>query len=79
VWLGLDHHSTGPDGGAAAVRAAVRTIGGNATLIAAPERVRAATPVFEPEPDALAQLSKRVKGSFDPRRVLNPGRMREEQ
>jgi glycolate oxidase FAD binding subunit len=31
--------------------------------------------VFQPEPAPLAALSKRVKDSFDPQGVLNPGRM----
>jgi glycolate oxidase FAD binding subunit len=31
--------------------------------------------VFEPQPGPLAALSKRVKESFDPNGVLNPGRM----
>ncbi|MGA9322567.1 MAG: 2-hydroxy-acid oxidase, partial [Xanthobacteraceae bacterium] len=37
--------------------------------------VRAAVEVFEPQPPALAALSKRVRDSFDPRGVLNAGRM----
>ena len=37
--------------------------------------VRAAVDVFAPEPAGLAALSKRVKESFDPKGVLNPGRM----
>jgi glycolate oxidase FAD binding subunit len=37
--------------------------------------VRAAVAVFEPQPGPLAALSKRVKESFDPNGVLNPGRM----
>jgi len=37
--------------------------------------VRAAVDVFEPEQAALAALSKRVKEGFDPKGVLNPGRM----
>jgi glycolate oxidase FAD binding subunit len=37
--------------------------------------VRAALDVFAPEPAGLAALSKRVKESFDPKGVLNPGRM----
>jgi glycolate oxidase FAD binding subunit len=32
-------------------------------------------PVFEPQPVALAALSQRVKHAFDPRHILNPGRM----
>ncbi|MGZ8301027.1 MAG: FAD-linked oxidase C-terminal domain-containing protein [Rhodoplanes sp.] len=41
----------------------------------APAAVRAAIAVFEPQPGPLAALSKRVKESFDPNGVLNPGRM----
>ena len=60
---------------AAAVRGAVAAIGGHATLIRAPASVRAAVDVFAPEPAGLAALSRRVKESFDPPGVLNPGRM----
>jgi glycolate oxidase FAD binding subunit len=31
--------------------------------------------VFQPEPPGLRALSHRVKESFDPKGVLNPGRM----
>jgi len=60
---------------AASVRGAVRSLGGHATLVRAPAAVRAAVDVFEPEQAALAALSKRVKEGFDPKGVLNPGRM----
>ncbi len=63
------------DGGTAMVRHAVATLGGHATLVRAPAAVRAAVDVFEPQPAALAALTKRVKESFDPKGVLNPGRM----
>ncbi len=63
------------DGGAAMVRKAVAALGGHATLIRAPAAVRAAVDVFEPQPAAVAALTKRVKESFDPKGVLNPGRM----
>ncbi len=36
---------------------------------------RARVPVFQPQADGLAALSARVKDRFDPRRILNPGRM----
>ncbi len=49
--------------------------GGHATLIRAPAHVRASVPVFEPQPEALAALSARVKAQFDPLNILNPGRM----
>ena len=57
------------------IRAAVRAVGGHATLIRADASVRAASGVFEPQDGALAAVTKRVKESFDPKGVLNPGRM----
>ncbi len=65
----------GGDGGAAAVRRAVAAVGGHATLVRAPASVRAAVDVFEPQPGPVAALTKRVKESFDPKGVLNTGRM----
>jgi len=50
-------------------------IGGHATLVRAPAAMRAAVDVFEPQSPAVAAVSKRVKESFDPKGVLNPGRM----
>jgi glycolate oxidase FAD binding subunit len=61
--------------GAAAIRAAVASVGGHATLVRAPAAVRASVDVFEPQEPALRALNKRVKDSFDPKGVLNPGRM----
>jgi glycolate oxidase FAD binding subunit len=63
------------DGGVAPIRAAVAAVGGHATLVRAPDALRAAVPVFEPQPGALGALAARVKDSFDPKRILNPGRM----
>lgn len=57
------------------VRLTVGGAGGHATLIRAPAAVRAAVAVFEPEPPALAALTGRVRASFDPRGILNAGRM----
>jgi glycolate oxidase FAD binding subunit len=37
--------------------------------------MRALVPVFQPQRGPLAALTARVKESFDPRGVLNPGRM----
>jgi glycolate oxidase FAD binding subunit len=61
--------------GAGSIRAAVAAIGGHATLVRAPAAVRAAADVFQPEQAAIAALNRRVKESFDPKGVLNPGRM----
>ncbi len=77
LWLSLDATEAGPDAGAAVVRGAVRRVGGHATLIVAEPPVRAAVPVFEPEPPPLAALGERVRASFDPNRIFNPGRLRE--
>lgn len=74
VWLSLPDPLQ--DAGAAAVRAAVAAAGGgHATLIKAPHEVRAIIDPFEPQPPALAAVTRRLKAAFDPRGVLEPGRM----
>ncbi|HEU4627744.1 MAG TPA: glycolate oxidase subunit GlcE [Steroidobacteraceae bacterium] len=84
VWLAVS-----PNGGSAGDSSAPRGVtdsvaqirgllgdgGGHATLFRAPARVRAVAEVFQPQPLALAALSQRVKSQFDPRGILNPGRM----
>src|SRR5262245_3389865 len=69
VWLALE------PAGAGLVRRAVAACGGHATLVRAPPALRAAIDVFQPQEPAVAALSKRVKDNFDPKGVLNPGRM----
>ena len=63
------------DAGAAAIRSAVRTAGGHATLVRAPAEVRAAVDVFEPLSEPLMRITTGIKTAFDPAGVLNPGRM----
>jgi glycolate oxidase FAD binding subunit len=72
LWLAADEAG---DGGAAAIRQAIAASGGHATLIHGPEALRARIEVFQPQPPPLARLTARVKDSFDPKRILNPGRM----
>lgn len=72
LWIATD---AAEDGGVAPIRSAVAASGGHATLIRAADALRAAVPVFEPQPGALGALASRVKDSFDPKRILNPGRM----
>ncbi len=72
VWIAMPHAD---DAGASVIRRAVAAVGGHATLIRAPAAVRAAVDVFQPQPEGLAALTRRVKESFDPKGVLNPGRM----
>ncbi len=72
VWLALD--AAGSDDGAhVVVRAALA--GGHATLVRAPEAVRARVPVFQPRAPALVALSQRVKESFDPTGIFSRGRL----
>jgi glycolate oxidase FAD binding subunit len=72
IWVAMPFAEE-PD--AASIRGAVAKLGGHATLIRAPAAVRASLEVFEPPQAGIAGLSKRVKEGFDPKRVLNPGRM----
>ncbi len=51
------------------VRAKVKALGGHATLY------RGDASAFEPLEGPLADLTARVKAAFDPKGVLNPGRM----
>ena len=73
IWLALP--SGGADAGAREVRAALAATGGHATLVRAPDETRLAVPVFQPQPEPVAALGRRLKESFDPRGILNPGRM----
>jgi glycolate dehydrogenase FAD-binding subunit len=64
-WLksGADH---------AAVRRAALAAGGHATLFRADDK---SAGVFHPLPGALMNLHRRLKRTFDPAGILNPGRM----
>ena len=68
IWL-----TTTPDTDPAFVRRTAAHAGAQATLIRAPESVRAATPMLHEEP-TIADLSKRVKAAFDPANILDPYR-----
>lgn len=72
IWLAITARD---DAAHQEIREALDGIGGHATLIRASEDVRARVPVFQPQPQALAELSARVKDSFDPKGILCPGRM----
>ncbi len=67
--------ANGTDAGAAVVREAVAAVGGHATLVRAPDDVRNAVEVFQPLPAPLMDLTRKLKASFDPAGILNPGRM----
>lgn len=72
VWLLVPGEE---DAGAAAIRAELARLGGHATLIRGAEALRAAVPVFHPEPAPVAAISQALRAKFDPRGILNPGRM----
>lgn len=71
LWLAISPET---DAAQDEVRAALIS-GGHATLIRADEAVRKQVEVFQPQPAPLAALSARVKDAFDPKQILNPGRM----
>ncbi|PDT77810.1 FAD-binding protein [Bradyrhizobium sp. C9] len=72
IWAAVPQSA---DAQAALIRGQVEAVGGHATLIRATEDVRRAIDVFQPQPAGLAALGERVRASFDPRSVLNRGRM----
>lgn len=72
IWAALPPK---PDGQAALVRQRVEAAGGHAMLIRASEAVRGNVDVFHPQPGGLASLSERVRHSFDPKSILNRGRL----
>jgi glycolate oxidase FAD binding subunit len=72
IWAALPPK---PDAQAALVRARVNAVGGHATLLRASDEVRRNVDVFHPQQGSLASLSERVRHSFDPKNVLNRGRM----
>jgi len=75
IWAALPPR---PDAQAALVRQRVNAAGGHAMLLRAPEEIRRNVEVFHPQPGGLAALSERVRHSFDPKSILNRGRMTRE-
>ena len=72
IWAALPPDSNAH---AALVRGRAEAAGGHATLVRAPETLRSAVDVFHPPQSGVAALTRRVKHSFDPKDILNRGRM----
>lgn len=72
IWAALPPK---PDAQAALLRQRVEAAGGHAMLVRATELVRSNVDVFHPQPGGLADLSERVRHSFDPKTILNRGRL----
>ncbi len=62
-------------GAHAAVTAAARAAGGTWLLFRAPDSLRSSVDVIPPEVPALARITRSVKAAFDPKGILNPGRL----
>jgi glycolate oxidase FAD binding subunit len=73
IWAALPPK---PDAQAALVRQRVEEALGHATLLRASEEVRRNVDVFHPQAGGLAELGERVRRSFDPKSILNRGRLR---
>ncbi len=72
IWAALPPR---PDAHAALVRPRVEAVGGHAMLLRASDEVRRKVEVFHPPKSGVAALSERVRLSFDPKSILNRGRM----
>ena len=75
IWLAI---APAPHAYAKIIRAIVDQAGGHGTLIRANVETRASIDVFHPQPKVLAQLTSRIKFSFDPACILERGRLRAE-
>jgi len=72
IWAALPPKG---DAQASLVRQRVGAASGHATLLRAAEVVRREVDVFQPQAAGLGALSERVRHSFDPKNILNRGRM----
>ena len=72
IWAALPPKA---DGQAALVRSRVDAVGGHAMLLRGSDQLRRNVDVFHLQSGGLAALSERVRVSFDPKGILNRGRM----
>jgi glycolate oxidase FAD binding subunit len=74
VWLALSDGSAN-DAHAARIHEVAKKCQGHATLVRAPHGAHKAAIDISAPSGPVALLSRRIKDAFDPRHVLNPGRM----
>lgn len=75
-WHGALRWVQAPEAAGEALRAAAQAVGGSASVfIAASASTSSASGGFDPASKAAAQIHARLKQSFDPAGIFNPGRM----
>jgi glycolate oxidase FAD binding subunit len=72
IWAALPPKA---DALAAVVRQRAGAAGGHATLVRASDAVRREVDVFPPQAGGVEALTKRLRENFDPKHILNRGRM----
>ncbi len=72
IWVEVPYSA---DAGASDIRRVMAVHGGHATLVRADPAIRASVEVFQPVEPGVARLTARLKATFDPHGILNPGRM----
>ena len=60
---------------ATSLRTLAGEVGGSACLFKAPAALRLDLGTFQPRPRAYQELAERIRASFDPNSVLNPGKL----
>lgn len=71
IWMSTDDGA----GAAQKIRAATASCGGHAVLVRGSDELRQAPGAFQPEQPGVARLTRNIKDAFDPKGILNPGRM----
>ena len=56
------------------IKAIVKNLGGYLTIIKVDERLKSSIDIFTID-DVKYKISAKIKKSFDPKRILNPGKM----
>ena len=75
-WHGALRWVQAPESAGDALREAARAVGGSASVFVAAEANRtSASGTFDLQSKALEQIHARLKHSFDPVGIFNPGRM----